>query len=253
MEVRLMMRQKEFARIVLLSVLALTVVVAGAGIAQEAQEQAAQEKPAAAGGETEFEGVVKAGLGKYFYLPSASGFDIFIQGTVEGQDASFLEGKEVRVKGALLKDDPSVFIADSIDLKEGNQYRNVFTRTSEPTLEGHLSANQRQEFQQLKITRADKSEDWEGKEKGKIYGKLITQKSPDGKETYTISVLDDAGKAVGTVLVDDMTTYAKYYIKKLRLFDHFWFYLNIKDTVDFRVRRRTRELFHADVLFAGLY
>ncbi len=248
-----MMRQKEFARIVLLSALALTVAVAGAGIAQEAQEQAAQEKPAAAGGETEFEGVVKAGLGKYFYLPSASGFDIFIEGTVEGQDASALEDKEVRIKGALFKDDPSIFIADSVDIKEGNQYRNVFTRTSEATVEEHLGAIQRQEFQALQITRADKSEDWQGKDKGKVYGKLEIKNAAEGQETYTIAVLDNQGKEVGTVLIDSATTYAKYYIRKLRLFDRFWFYLNIKDTVDFRVRRRTRELFHADMLFAGLY
>jgi len=248
-----MMRQKEFARIVLLSVLALTVAVASAGAAQEAQEQPGQEKPAAAVAETVFEGVVKVGLGKYFYLPSAKGFDIFIQGTVEGQDASSLEGKEVRVKGALFKDDPSIFIADSIDIKEGNQYRNVFTRTSEATVEEHVGASQRQEFQALQITRADKSEDWQGREKGKVYGKLETKNAGEGQETYAIAVLDNQGKEVGTVLVDSATTYAKYYIRKLRLFDRFWFYLNIKDTVDFRVRRRTRELFHADMLFAGLY
>jgi hypothetical protein len=253
MEVRPMMRQKEFARIVFLSVLALTVAVAGAGIAQEAQEQTAQEQPAAAGGEAVFEGVVKVGLGRYFYLPSAKGFDIFIQGTIEGQDASALEGKEIRVKGALFKDDPSIFIADSIDIKEGNQYRNVYTRTSEATVEEHIGASQRLEYPALQITRADKSEDWEGKVKGKVYGKLETKNSAAGQETFTIAVLDDKGKEVGTVLVDNATNFAKYYIKKLRLFDQFWCYLNIKDTVDFRVRRRTRELFHADMLFAGLY
>ena len=50
-----------------------------------------------------------------------------------------------------------------------------------------------------------------------------------------------------------MTDFANYYIHKLRLFDRFWVYLNVKDTVDAKVRRKTRELFHADVLFAGLY
>ncbi|MEW5902504.1 MAG: hypothetical protein AB1715_13645, partial [Acidobacteriota bacterium] len=58
---------------------------------------------------------------------------------------------------------------------------------------------------------------------------------------------------IGKVLVDGVSDFANYYIKKLRLFDRFWFYLNIKESVDVKVRRRTRELFHADVVFAGLY
>jgi len=39
----------------------------------------------------------------------------------------------------------------------------------------------------------------------------------------------------------------------LRLFNRFWFYLDIKDTVDKKVRLKTKELFHADVLLAGLF
>ncbi|MBU1338330.1 MAG: hypothetical protein KKD56_04595 [Acidobacteria bacterium] len=50
-----------------------------------------------------------------------------------------------------------------------------------------------------------------------------------------------------------MTDFADYYIKKLRLFNEFWCYLNVKETVDWGTRRRTRELFHADLLFAGLF
>ena len=81
----------------------------------------------------------------------------------------------------------------------------------------------------------------------------ITAKSSAGQETYTIVVLDEKGKEVGKIIVDGATDFAKYYITKLQLFDRFWVYLNIKDTVDAKVRRKTRELFHADLSFAGLY
>jgi hypothetical protein len=68
-----------------------------------------------------------------------------------------------------------------------------------------------------------------------------------------ISIADDKGKEIGKVIVDGFTAYANYYVKKLRLFDTFWFYINIKDSVDKKVRPKTKELFHADVVFTGLY
>jgi hypothetical protein len=225
------------------------IIIAGLSAAQESQQAAAAAAPATA----QFEGVVKVGLGQYFYLPTAQGYDVVVQGTISGQDMSFLDGKEILVKGEVLEGEPSVFVADSIDLKEGDNFRNVFTRSGEVKLENHLSTAARSAYQALKITGADKTADWEGKGQGKVYGRLVTSKSADGKETMSISVLDDKGKEVGKVLVDNATDFARYYIKKLRLFDSFWFYLNIKDTVDIKVRRRTRELFHADLVFAGLY
>ncbi len=240
-----MTRQKKFNRLILLSVLLLAVAMVGTSVAQEAQPQAAQEKPAAAGGLTEFEGTVKMGLGKYFYLPSAKGFDVIVQGTIEGQDASTLVGKDIRVRGALLKDDPSVFVADSIEIKEGGQYRSVFSRTADVALEDHLAAKERDAYQALKITKIDKADEWEGKGKGRVYGQLENGKS--------IVLTDEKGKEIGKILIDSRTTYADYYIKKLRLFDRFWFYINIKDTVDAKVRKKTRELFHADLVLAGLY
>ena len=48
-----------------------------------------------------------------------------------------------------------------------------------------------------------------------------------------------------------MSTYADYYVTKLRLFDKFWFYVKIKDTVDRRTR--TKEIFHADIFDVGLF
>jgi hypothetical protein len=50
-----------------------------------------------------------------------------------------------------------------------------------------------------------------------------------------------------------MTDYASYCVKKLRLFDTEWYYFNIKDSVDPKLRAKAKEVFHADVLFAGLY
>jgi hypothetical protein len=241
-------------RLTVLGLLIFTLAAAGTAAPQETTNPPAQEQEITPpGGIDEYEGVVKVGLGKYFYLPAAKGFDIVVQGTIEGQDASFLTGKDIRVRGALLKEDPSVFVAESIDLKEGQQYRNVFTRTQEVTLEDHLSPRERQEFQALTISAYNKSEEWEGKGKVKVYGALTTVKMPDGAEGEAIVITDEKEKEVGKILVDSETDFARYYIKKLRLFDKFWFYINIKDTVDFRIRRRTHDLFHADLVLAGLY
>ncbi|MGD8540558.1 MAG: hypothetical protein PVI66_17730, partial [Candidatus Aminicenantes bacterium] len=68
-----------------------------------------------------------------------------------------------------------------------------------------------------------------------------------------IVVFDDRGREAGWILVDTMDDLADFYVKKLHLFDKFWFYMDVKETVEWRTRRRSRELFHADVLFAGLY
>ncbi len=236
-----MMRQQKFSRLIFPSVLMLILAAGGMIAAPQAQEAS----PAAPAPANEFEGTVKFALGNYLYLPSAKGFDVVVQGTIEGKDASSLVGKEIRVKGAMLKEDPSVFVADTIELKEAGQYRNVFTRTAEVILEDHLSAKEREEYQALKITKIDKADEWEGKGKGKVYGQLVNGS--------VIRIADEKGKEIGRILVDRRTTYADYYIQKLRLFDRFWFYLNIKDTVDLKIRRKTKELFHADLVFAGLF
>ncbi|MGQ9672294.1 MAG: hypothetical protein ACUVV5_04070 [Candidatus Aminicenantales bacterium] len=237
-----------------LCVLALLALGSGMSSILAAQESKAATSPQTTmRGGLEFEGIVKVGLGKYFYLPSAKGFDIVVQGKIEGQDASFLTDKEVRIKGELFEEEPSVLIADTIEVKEGAQYRTVFTRTENVSIEDHLDLKQRAEFVPLTIKAYNRSEDWEGKGKAKIFGRLERKETPGGDEIYTIVVLDEKGKEVGKILVDTATDFARYYIKKLRLFSSFWFYLQIKDTVDLKTRRQTRELFHADLLFAGLY
>ena len=226
-------------RVALISVI-FAVSAIGTVMAQEEAQPQTVAAPA-----TEFEGTATLGLGKYFYLPAARGYDIYVQGLIQGQDTTFLNGKEVRVKGSMYKDEPSVFVADSIEVKDAaGQYQTVFTRAEDVKLENHLRTQDRAGFAALAITKADKSDDWEGKGKGKVYGKLVGN---------AIVVADDKGKEVGKILVDSTTPFANYYIKKLNLFDKFWFYINIKDTVDLKVRRKTRELFHADIIFAGLY
>ena len=233
------MTAHKILRVTLISVI-LAVSAIGTVMAQEEAQQQTTAPPA-----TEFEGTATLGLGKYFYLPAAKGYDIYVQGMIQGQDATFLNGKEVKVKGSMYKEEPSVFVADSIEVKDAaGQYQTVFTRAEEVKLENHLHTQERSGFVVLAITKADKSDDWEGKGKAKVHGKLVAN---------TIVVTDDKGKEVGKILVDSTTEFANYYVKKLNLFDKFWFYLNIKDTVDLKVRRKTRELFHADIIFAGLY
>ena len=95
-----------------------------------------------------------------------------------------------------------------------------------------------------------------GKEKGKIYGSLFKETVTEGeeqKEIYKIVVLNENDQEVGTIIVDNMADSALFYTKKLRLFEKLWFYLTIKDTVAWSIRSQTSELFHADVLFSGLF
>lgn len=228
----------------LLGSIILTLAFAGAVFAQESPSSEIQEEPAVTG-TMEFEGKVILGLGKYFYLPAAKGYDVVVQGMIQGQDASFLTDKEVRVKGAAAENEPSALVADTIEVKNASgQYETVFTRTEDFTVDDHIDSRTRAEFAPLTISAYNKAEEWEGKGKVKVHGQLVEN---------AIVIKDDKGREVGKILVDSVSDFADYYIKKLSLFDRFWFYINIKETVDWGTRRRTRELFHADILFAGLY
>ena len=223
--------------------LCVVLTLSGSAVSQEKAKENAPAKPA-----NEFEGTVKIGLGKYFYLPTAQGYDIAVQGRIEGGDASKLTGKDVRITGELLFDKPSVFRADSIELKEAGSYRNVFTRTEDLVLDDYLDPQTRDSFPALNITSALKNEEWEGKGKAKVYGSVKA-----GGGVNFIILVDAKGKEIGKIIADKYSDYAAYYLKKLRLFDKFWFYLNIKDTVDKSARSKSRELFHADVVLCGLY
>lgn len=199
----------------------------------------------------EFTGKVKVAWGKYLYLPAAQGFDIVVEGNLESGTLADLVDKEIRVKGNLMKEEPSLFIADSIEIKEGeNQWRPIFTRTAEVKLTDYFDPDDRNNYVALTITNINKPAEWEGKEKAKVYGQLVLGQSPAENR---IILFDAKGKELAKIIVDNITDYALYYVKKLRLYDKFWFYLKIKDTVDAKSRARTKEIFHADVVFAGLY
>ena len=235
--------------IILLSV----TVLAGVAATTACQKKAAvPAQPQVQKPTNEFEGTVKAAYGKYLYMTAAQGFDIVAQGF----DAASLAGKDVLVKGEMIPDKPSIFRADSIDVKEAAGYKNVFTRSQDLSLSDFIDVNSRESYPVLTITSALKSEEWESKGKVKIFGKLqettVKEGGADKPITYIV-ITDEKGKEVGKIIVDSLSDYAKYYLQKLRLFDSFYFYLNIKDTVDKKIRPRTKELFHADVSFTGLF
>lgn len=224
--------------IILLSLAACVVLVGTTACKKEAVEA---EDVSAQMTFKEYEGTVKTALGRYMYLPTAQGFDIVLQGF----DAASLVDKDVRVKGELLVDHPSIFLADSVEVKdEAGIYSNVFTRAGEFQMEDFIEVKAREGFPALAITGVNKPEEWEGKGQGKVFGKL---------QESAIILSDDRGRELGRIVVDGVTTYAQYYMQKLRLFDSFWFYLTIKDTVERRVRTRTKQLFNAEVVYAGLY
>jgi hypothetical protein len=237
--------------------LSLFVFIIGGSISCQKKAEPAKGQEAAAPVKTsEYEGTAKVAQGKYLYLPPAQGLDIVVQGKVGSGDASTLIGKEIRVKGQIAKDETSIYVADSIEVKEAGQWRVAFTRTEEPVLSDHLDLKERDGFQAFAITNLNKNDEWEGKGKSKIYGKLLKATVTENggqKEVSYIVLSDDKGKEIGRIIIDNISDYAQYYLLKLRLFDKLWFYLNVKDTVDKKIRVKTKELFHADVLLAGLF
>ncbi len=203
----------------------------------------------------EFEGTVKMALGKYLYVPQVPGFDIVVQGPLDVGEAQALIGHEIRGKGQASPEYSSILVADEIEIKEAEDvWRMIFKRSEEFALDDYVALETRDDFEVLSGLSYDKKVGWEGKDKAKVYGRLMTEAEGEGGEVnYRIVVLDDQGKEIGKILVDELTDFAEFYVKKLRLFDRFWFYVTIKETVDWRSRRRTRDLFHADVFLAGLY
>jgi len=230
------MRSTKKTGILILS-LALLAGLAGTMACQKkgAETPAAEQMKAV----SEFEGVVRAALGRYMYLSTAMGFDIVLPGF----DAATLMGKTIKVKGNLLPDHPPVFLADTV----GSGGQTIYTRSQEFQAEDFIEMKVREAVPALAITGVAKPEEWEGKGQAKIYGKL--QKG----DVNRIVLTDDKGREIAKIVVDSISTYSDYYIQKLRLFDAFWFYLNVKDSVDRRDRTRTKEIFHADVVGAGLF
>jgi len=221
---------------ILILSLAILVVFAGSVACQKKAETPAVEAVKAV---TEFEGTVRAALGRYMYLSTAQGFDIVLPGF----DAATLAGKTIKVKGNLLPDHPPVFLADTVE--SGGQ--TVYTRSQEFQVEDFNEMRVREAVKPLVITGINKPEEWEGKGEGKVYGTL--QK---GDVSYIV-ISDDKGKPLANIVVDSLSTYSNYYIQKLRLFDKFWFYVKVKDSVDKKLRTKNKEIFHADVFDVGLY
>ncbi len=228
--------------------LAFALIITLSAACQQAEESSSEE-PGQQEGKLVFEGTVKLVVGKFLHLPEAQGFDIVVQGSVEGGDASGLVDKEVKIEGELNPERPSVLVADAIAVKEATgEYRNVFTRTEDVVLDEYLDLQARDGFEGLLKLAYNENDGWEDKGKVKIYGVLQQE-----EDSTRIQVLDDADKQVGFVLVDSISDYANFYLQKLSLFEKFWFYVDVKETIPWNTRRRSRELFHADVLFAGLF
>ena len=232
-----------------LVLIAFLLVAFGSVACQKTEQGEAGEESGIQEGIMSFEGTVKVVVGKYVFLPEASGFDIVIQGNLDSGDIGNLIDKEIRGEGDISPDVPSILAANTLEVKgDAGDWTNIFTRTEELVLEDFLDLSDREEFIVLADLSYDKKDIWEENVKVKVYGKL--EKNDDGDK---IVVFDEEGKEVGTVLVDSYTDFCQFYLEKLELFDKFWFYLNVKETVDWSQRRRTREMFHADVVFSGLF
>jgi hypothetical protein len=201
-------------------------------------------------GLNEFEGTVKVASARYLYIPEVQGIDILVQGM---PDLAGLEGKTIKLQGDFNRDKPSLLVATKIDAKDGGT---VFTKSADPDFSDYVDLKDRTGYAPLKLDNINKTDQWEGKGKGRVFGKLQKQTVTEAgaaKDVYRINIADDKGKPTGAIIVDNVSDYAKYYLKKLRLFDSFWFYLKIKDTVEVKTRLKTRDLFHADIVCVGLF
>lgn len=243
-------RSRRTLRSLMLVGLAFVLAFYGSIACKKAEEAVLEEEAVTLEeGGIAFEGTVKLASGRYLYIPEVQGFDIVVQGSLESGDITSLVDKEVRGRGEFTLERPSVLVVNTIEVKdETGEWGSVFTRTEDVVLEDYLDLNTRNGFPKLEKLVYDKKEGWEGKGKGKVYGKLEQE-----GETFKIAVLDDTGKETGKILVDSVSDFARFYIQKLDIFDRFWCYLNIKETVDWSQRRRSREMFHADLLFIGLF
>jgi hypothetical protein len=247
---------RKIARFSGLAFLVIFLVVMGSTACKKAAETGSEEVAGEEGtvskeGLLTYEGTAKIVQGQYLFMPSARGFDIVIQGDLESGDTATLEGKEIKVAGKYDPELPAVLIAKTIDIKnDQGDWVNAFEmpEDQEIILEDFISFDARSEFPVMENVTYDKKKDWEGKGKVKIYGKLDKSEDP-----HKIILYDEKSKFAGKIIIDQYTDFAEYYMRKLRLFDKFWFYIDVKDTIEWRERRRTKELFHADVVFIGLF
>ncbi len=228
-----------------------TLTLVGGVSCQQAEEGIVEEVgPTLEEGKIAFEGTVKVALGKYMFVPEAQGFDIVVDGTVDGGGLTSLIGKEIKGEGEFPPETPWILFATKLEVKDDSgSFRNVFTGTvgSAQGLD-LLTLQARDEYVMPEELAYNKNDVWEGIEKLKVKGTLQQE-----GETTRILVLDDEGNQIGRVVVDSISDAAQYYLQKLRLFEEFGFYLSVKETIPWNVRRRTRDMFHADLIFVGLY
>jgi hypothetical protein len=230
--------------------LAFALVIMGTTACKKGEQEAVEEQGLQLEeGQLAFEGTVKFVVGKYVFIPEVRGFDIYIQGSLTSGEINELEGKVLKGVGEFVPENPSLLLANTLEMQdEAGEWQPIFERTEEPVFEDYLGIRDREDFEMLEELSYREKEGWEGKERVKIQGKLEGQEGD-----YRIVLEDERGNETGRIIIDGFTDFGEYYHKKLRLFDEFVFYLMVKETVDWQSRRRTREMFHADVLFAGLF
>jgi hypothetical protein len=251
-----MLHKRSTPALIAVGALSALFLISGGVACKKAETPAAGEAaaPAKEGsnlaeGVNEIAGTVKSALGKYFYVSQMPGYDIVAAGPVEGGDASALLGKDIKAKVIFGREFPGFLVAQSIEIKESEtQFKSVFSGTETALPADAFSQKARADYAELIISNINKSADWEGKGKAKVRGKLLP-----GATGQVLSVLNAENKEIGKIIVDSMSEYANYYVKKLRLFDNYWFYLDIKDSVPAKDRAKNKEMFHADVVFTGLY
>ena len=247
------------SRILGFGILVIIIIAGSLSCKKSAEEEMAaiEAGPAIKEGVNTFEGVVRTAVGRYLYIPEIRGLDVVLQGQLSSADTDSLIGKEVKGEGDFSAERPSILVANSLEVKEPEgDWMNVFNRSEEFVVGDFIDSKEREEFQLLENFNHQRSQAWEGIEKAKVFGKLEKKIAGEGEEQseiYNIVVLDEDGEETGRIIINNFTDFAFYYMKKLTLFDSFFFYVNIKNTVDWDIRRRTRELFHADVLFVGLF
>jgi len=200
-------------------------------------------------GQVEFEGTVEITVGSYIFIPEVRGFDIAVVGSLDSGTNEELIGKTIKGVGEFSQERPSLLIATNLEWKDENDHwQNIFTLSEAILLDDYFDLRKRDEFEMLGEIEYDDKSGWEGKETAKVYGKIQGE-----EENIRIFIYDDNNREVGRIIVDSISDFGQFYLQKLRLFDEFWFYLTIKDTVEWRDRRISGEIFHADVLFAGLF
>ena len=178
------------SRFIGLMLIAFLLVAFGSVACQKTEQEEAGEESGIQEGIMPFEGTVKAVVGKYVFLPEASGFDIVIQGNLDSGDIGNLIDKEIRGEGDISPDVPSILVVNTLEVKgDAGNWTTVFTRTEELLHEDILALSDRAEFVALADLSYDNKDVWEENVKAKVYGKL--EKSDDGDK---IVVFDDEGK-----------------------------------------------------------